>query len=106
MQIKYVKTVITYDIQEDPEYNGYARDALRAQLISMGYEDGDNQSTMVHKSRIPKRTLDEINALCNVVKFNRGDEISIYTADLIEKGFPPVMVKRRYLYSIHANKFQ
>ena len=105
MTRKFIKTIITYDIQDDPEYNGYARTSLRALLSDMQYVDGDNQSTMVHKSRIPKRTLDKINALCKDVKFNRGDEISIYTADIIEKGQPPVMVKRRYMYSIHINQF-
>ena len=106
MQTKYVKTVITYDIRDDDKYDDLARNALRQLLFEMKYEYADNQSTMVHMRRIPKRTLDSINTLCNDVIFNHGDEISIYTSEIIEKGQPPLMVKRRYVFSPRNNQFQ
>lgn len=78
MERKIVKTVITYDIQDDDEFVTAARDALRDLLFEMGYEDGDNQSTMTHHLNKYQSTIKQINALCEDVKFNDGDEFSIY----------------------------
>lgn len=105
MERKIVKTVVTYNIQDDDIFEGAIRKALRDLLTEMGYEDGNNQSTMVHRRRIPQPTLKNINDLCQAVNFNEGDEISIYVTGRNQDD-ECVMIKHRFIYNSRSNRFQ
>ncbi len=105
MEKRVVRTIVTYNIQKDARYEDEARKALKTFLQDLKYEEGGDQSTMTHPRRVAKLTLKGINDLCNQVKFNKGDRVTIYRVEKLKDNTYGI-VKRTFNYNPEENCFQ
>lgn len=92
----FIKTIVTFTISEDD-----ARNELIDILENLGYEDAEDQSTMVNKKLLYNTTIKKINEYCKASchSFTEDDMVTIYfSLPYTDNGESKSYIKKRDYY--------